>query len=468
MQRINKSRPVYKDQRLAFYRTFMPLFFLMVMTLHSVVKPVSAGFCPPLPAPTGAVITVSTEAAIRDQAYNAAANTTIKVVAGVYQMQGFVQIVHDGVVLRGATGNRDDVVLDFGGMTGGYFGTQIEGDDVTIANLTIRNANDHGVSVQSRDRPVLYNLHIIDIGDQLVKVNPPMDGSNGSDNGLLACCRLEYTTSAPDDYTNGISAHRTHNWVVRDNEWLRIRGNANECGPAILFWSQSTGTIIERNLLINCFRGISFGDSSHSGVDHTGGIVRNNFIYSEYVHDTAIEMVHAQDWLVAHNSVMLLNPVSGLDWGMEARFSDSQGNFAYNLTNMRIWNDRDGATATLSGNVTNAQTNWFVDNAANGNLHLAAGATAAIDQASPLAEVNGDIDGDPRDASPDIGADELCSAGPGDLDSNCIINLKDAILALQVTVGSQTAVNQGGDVNTDAKINLAEAIYILEKLAGLR
>jgi len=440
----------------------------MVIPLNLMGSSVFAQFCPPLPVPTGSVVTVSAESELRNQAYNAPANTTIMVAAGVYQMQSFVQIINDGIVLRGARGNRSDVVLDFGGMTGGHFGILIEGDDVTIADLTIRNAHDHGVSVQGRDRPVLYNLHIIDIGDQLVKVNPPTDGSNGSDEGLLACSRLEYTTSAPDNYTNGISAHQAHGWVVRDNEWLRIRGNADECGPAILFWSQSTDTVVERNSLLNCYRGIAFGNPGHNGVDHSGGIIRNNFIYSELLHDTAIEMVHADDWLVAHNSVMLFNPASGLDWGMEARYSESQGNFAYNLTNMRIWENRDGASATVTGNVTYALADWFVDNAANGNLHLSAAAASAIDKASPLAEVSGDIDGHERGMTPDIGADEFCSAVPGDLDNNCIVNLKDAILALQVTVGIQTSVNKGADVNTDAKINLAEAIYILEKLAGLR
>jgi hypothetical protein len=96
---------------------------------------------------------------------------------------------------------------------------------------------------------------------------------------------------------------------------------------------------------------------------------------------------------------------------MEARFSDSQGTFAYNLTNMDIWGNRDGANGTLTGNLTNAQSGWFV-NVAGGDLHLAATAVAAIDQALPLPQVTDDFDGDGRPAgpSPDIGADEYGGA----------------------------------------------------------
>ena len=360
--------------------------------------------CLPFPPPAGPTVTVSTEAELRDQAYNAAAGTTILVTAGLYQMNGYVHMVQDGVTLRGETGDRDDVILDFGGMTSGYFGILVEADDATIADLTIRNARDHGVSIQGTDRPTLYNLHIQDIGDQLVKVNP---AGNGSEDGLLACSRLEYTTAAPDEYTNGISAHDAHRWVVRDNEWVRIRTPGNTPVPAILFWSGSSDTIVERNLLVDCAQGIAFGNASHGSGDHSGGIVRNNLIYASLPHDVVIEMVHAQGWLVAHNTALLLDPAPGLTWGIEARFSDSQGTFAYNLTNMAIWQNRDGAQGTLLGNIADAQPAWFVD-AGSGDLHLQATASEAIDRAAPLAEVSDDFDGDlrPMGEAPDVGGDE--------------------------------------------------------------
>jgi hypothetical protein len=101
-----------------------------------------------------------------------------------------------------------------------------------------------------------------------------------------------------------------------------------------------------------------------------------------------------------------MNPASGLTWLVEARFDDTSGTFAYNLTNMAVIN-RDGSGATLTGNVTNAQPSWFVD-AANADLHVISPTRQVIDRAGTLAQVPADIDGDVRPAgpAPDVGADE--------------------------------------------------------------
>jgi hypothetical protein len=101
-----------------------------------------------------------------------------------------------------------------------------------------------------------------------------------------------------------------------------------------------------------------------------------------------------------------MNPVIGLNWSMEARFTDTVGTFAYNLTNMAVIN-RDDSDAALTGNVTNAQPSWFVD-AANADLHVISPTLQVIDRAGTLAQVTADIDGDARPAgsAPDVGADE--------------------------------------------------------------
>jgi hypothetical protein len=80
---------------------------------------------------------------------------------------------------------------------------------------------------------------------------------------------------------------------------------------------------------------------------------------------------------------------------------------------------RDGAIATQSSNLTNAQASWFV-NAASGDLHLVSTATSAIDQVNAPTGVTDDYDGDPRPIGPasDVGADEYGTPPPaavGDL-----------------------------------------------------
>jgi len=58
----------------------------------------------------------------------------------------------------------------------------------------------------------------------------------------------------------------------------------------------------------------------------------------------------------------------------------------------------------------------------------------------------------------------------GDVDRNGMVDLGDAVLALQNLVGilPPSAVGIEGDVNGDRRIGLEEAIYILQELAGLR
>jgi hypothetical protein len=361
--------------------------------------------CPPLPPPSGSVTAVSTAAGLRNAVENAAPWSTVLAAAGTYDLSASLDVSAQGLRIQGATGDRDDVVLDFGGMSGWVDGIKIYADDVTVADLTIRDTGECGVSVQGADRPLLYNLHVVDTRNQLVKVNPVGDGS---DDGVLACSLVEYTTAAPDEYTNGISAHDAHGWTVRDTEWRRIRTPGGTPAPTILFWSGSSDTVVERNRLVDCYQGIAFGNASHGAGDHFGGIVRNNTIVATLSHDVVIEMVHATGWVVAHNSAWLTNPVPGLTWGMEARFADSSGVFAGNLTNLAIVPDRDGASATMVDNRTDAEAEWFV-NAAAGDLHLRPTAVAAIDQAAAIPEVVDDLDGEVRPAGPaaDIGADEM-------------------------------------------------------------
>ena len=67
---------------------------------------------------------------------------------------------------------------------------------------------------------------------------------------------------------------------------------------------------------------------------------------------------------------------------MEWRFGNTNVVVANNLATNRLL-ARDGAHATLGGNVANAPLSLFV-NVPSGDLHLVPGATAAIDKAVAL------------------------------------------------------------------------------------
>jgi hypothetical protein len=57
---------------------------------------------------------------------------------------------------------------------------------------------------------------------------------------------------------------------------------------------------------------------------------------------------------------------------------------------------------------------------------------------------------------------------PGDVNNDGQIDLADVILSLQVLVNTTDDAHHSGDVDGDGKIGSAEALYILQHVAGLR
>ena len=88
---------------------------------------------------------MSTETQLQNAVRAASANTTILISPGTYTLTSTLYLngVND-VTLRGATNNRDDVVLVGKGMDNSnygnvQFGVWTNGQRITIANLTIRD-----------------------------------------------------------------------------------------------------------------------------------------------------------------------------------------------------------------------------------------------------------------------------------------------------------------------------------------
>jgi hypothetical protein len=399
--------------------------------------------CPPLaePDPGSTIIDVdpSEVGNLTGIVSSAKTGDTIRFASGTYDLDGvYMWISTPGVTLRSASGNRDDVVLD-----GNYQSTEIitvAASDVTIADLTIREAATHPIHVVSTDsadtiNTLIYNVHIVDPREQAIKINPSQ-GGYFVDDGEIACSHIELTdTGRPNVqpnpggcYTGGVDAHQASGWVIRDNVIEGFWCNTGLSEHAVHCWRGCRDTVVERNVLLNNARAVGFGLATsgaartYSGdpcpgvsgyVGHYNGIVRNNFIFandsallsSPDGFDCGICFWSACGARALHNSIVSTGDnFSSIEW----RFSTSAGVEITNNIVTHPLRERDGASATVDGNLESAQLSLFVDGQ-NGNLHLDPGASAAIDQGVMIADglSDDDIDGDARDVNPDIGADEV-------------------------------------------------------------
>ncbi len=373
------------------------------------------------PRPTPAVRHVHTVAELYDAVQRARPDTTILVEPGEYRLDRMLDFATSRVALRGADGDSSHVVLRGARMTEGQVGVavSVSAPDITISDLTIGYVGFHGIQVRGErgaSRVMIHNVRIVDTGQQLIKGSTD-GGALHADEGVVACSTLEYSDHAPGNYTNAIDVLAGNNWTVRDNTIRRIRGLAQErgaSGPAILFWANSQETKVERNVIVDSFRGIAFGlGPGASGklardreafYDHQGGWIRNNVVVNlNPWADEGIEANAAGTVAIDHNTVLTEGTLS---WGISARFPGTIV-FARNNLMSKPLTRRDGGRASVGGNVPTAASDWFVD-AAHENLALNGTNLTAVDAGVPLPDVSQDASRRPRTEgkAPDAGAFE--------------------------------------------------------------
>ncbi|HEX6164739.1 MAG TPA: Ig-like domain-containing protein, partial [Vicinamibacterales bacterium] len=353
---------------------------------------------------------------------------------GLYSLPQTLVMRVPGVTLRSKSANRSGVVLDGRYATGDV--VLVQRSDVTIADLTLTRSSWHLVHVVP-DGPLsgtlLHNINAVDGAEQFIKVNPA--GGHYADEGVIRCSSFEMTDTGRsfvrnNCYTGGIDIHQARGWQVLGNVLNGFWCASGLSEHAIHAWTGSRDTRVEGNVVLNSARGIGFGlgstvagrtyaDSPCGGaanVGHYGGAIINNFVVandprlfaSSAGFDTGVGLEQSCETNVLHNTVVSTSTPrsSSVEW----RFTNTVATVTNNLASHNLI-ARDGGQATLSGNVANASLSLFVD-AAGGNVHLAAGADAAIDKAVLLSTpVAIDIDGEVRGSPADTGADEY--VGPG-------------------------------------------------------
>lgn len=382
---------------------------------------------PAMPSPSGEVVEVNCVDGLLAAAKNAQPGTTILVAEGVYQLPETVLLEKDGLTLMGNTDNRDKVVLKGNGFYAEDAGprdivTIQYGKKITVANLTIQGCDHYGISIQGHTGPHevhIFNVKFIDIGQRSIKGNAASYGKLNADYGLVEHCYFEQTKPIFADrqdgfggnYVAGMDLHGVKGWIIRDNIFLNIQGATGEGRAAIFVWNNSIDTIVERNLIIGCDRGIAIGNphgpnefarAAEKVYHHTNGVVRNNFIYS--LRDRmSVELVKTRGLLFANNTIFNDNPQCRRS--VEYSFPATSVKIVNNLVRGEI-TSLEGGKAELVNNLTQVPDDWFM-NPCSGDLRLTAKASQAVGAGVKLEQVTDDFMGNPRLGVNDIGAHQI-------------------------------------------------------------
>jgi hypothetical protein len=387
--------------------------------------------CRPLPAAVGSAIRIGPRDAARlpELVTRAAAGTTILLDPGRYRIARTLVLARERVTLRSATGRAGSVVLDGGYAVGDL--VAVAASRVTVADLTLTRSSYHLVHVVPPDgaRSIagtrLHGLRLLDAAQQFVKVNPNAARTAFADGGRVECSLFRLTdrgrprvSTVLPCYTGGVDAHGARGWAVRLNRFEGIRCAEGLAEHAIHFWTGSRDTLVERNTIVNCARGIGFGlgettewarryaDRTTPGyVGHYDGLVRGNVVVATRPGtDTGIGLEQALGARVYHNTVWASPAATGYFSSLDLRFASTRADVRNNLvTRITL---RDGGRGRLDRNVESVPAGWFRA-PARLDFHLAPAAAGARDRGARLAAAGLDLDGELRDAgAPDLGADE--------------------------------------------------------------
>lgn len=387
-------------------------------SLHWMSKP------PPLPAPKGEVIRAATVEELFRAAETVRAGGTILLADGLYKMPRYFELRTDGVTLRGASGDRNRVVLDGAESRHGELIGVTRCAGVTIADVTIRNVRFNGIKLNSDtnvQRVTIQNCVIHNVWQRGVKgaAVPAADRAarRPADCRIQNCLfyndRPKQYSDDPADtpenfggnYVGGIDVMFAKGWIIRDNVFWGIRGRTGEARGAVFLWHESEDCVVERNIVVDCDSGICLGNSYRPegvAVHAIRCVVRNNFVVR--APENGILADYTRDCAIVHNTIH--DPASRL------------GRL------IRLVHDNDGllvANNLIDGpeiRVETASEVRLVDNAAGdvadrladprrGDLHLRHGAAEGLRGAAKRLELAPeDIDRQPRGEACAVGADE--------------------------------------------------------------
>jgi hypothetical protein len=374
---------------------------------------------PPLAPHQGETIRVSTAAELLAAVNEVRPGGAILLADGQYQIPRVI-VLRDktNITIRSASGDSSRVVLRGRGWESDGRGGDIlhigACDGVTIADLTFADARTYGIKVEAEHAPRnvhIYNCRFRDIGVRAIKGSAGQDPAVRAVKGSVRYCQFENTKIPPEtwpsqgDYIGGIDMMALEDWTFSDNVFRNIKGRNGNARAAIFLWVRSRQVVIERNLIIDCDRGIALGNPGRATANIPGerlvyvsdAMIRNNFIAGGP--DCGIELWYAEQVRIYNNSIW--RPERHWRRGIRVGAGTSGADIANNLIHGEI--QFEGGTAELRHNVTGRLEGYFAG-PASGDLTLTTTAVRALGQGVALREIRDDIRGRPRKSLMNVGA----------------------------------------------------------------
>jgi hypothetical protein len=387
------------------------------------------------------------EMSLRSAINEAEPGDTVLLMDGVYVLPEAPEGNYSGVyaripdvTIRGESTDPSRVVIDssYRGHGGSSGAITIDAPRVTLANLTVRRSIFHLVHLLGNaDGVTVHNVRLLDGGQQFLKSSG--GGDANIDDVVVSCSHFEMTEDGRRNvwgyggasthcYTGGIDSHVGRRWSIHDNSFRGIHCMADEnprpahgrfpeqrgdelyvgglAEHAIHMWDapDGEGHMIERNVIIDCARGIGIG--MRNSVFDT--VIRNNAITSRFPggveHDVGISIERAHNFQLLHNSLIFTHE-AGYPNGIEVRWDETSNVLLRgNLLN-RVIRLRNGAEAMQEQNREDASTGWFRA-PAEGDLHLQ-GCPPELSEGIPSGDfISDDIDEETRPEFTTIGADQ--------------------------------------------------------------
>ena len=258
-------------------RSSVVLCLLAVMVGSSAAHAGPARPAPPLAAPAGAIVNVSTEAQLQSAVRCLASNTTIVIAPGTYVLSRTLYVKGvTNVGIRGATGNSDDVVLVGPGMS------QAELRGCPVRHLgRRRRGRDHHRQPDDQG-PLLPPDHLQRGRREPARLQRASDRRRravhqGQSRRPRRRRRQRHRRvlghrvhdHRKDDYPKGVDIQTAQNWIVRHNLFrTSCCRRAVRLGAGILAWRGTSNTTVEGNTFVNCTRSVMLGADDYYSPSH--------------------------------------------------------------------------------------------------------------------------------------------------------------------------------------------------------